>query len=151
MKKILILLIIAAFLLATSGCTESAPEVQPTPPPVPTKTKAPSPTYLPKTTMPTPEHTKSVDDNIITIKKEGFSPATLTVKKGDRVTWLNLDTSEDQALYNPTHRIRVRGVFDSQLLTPGTSGSWIFTKIGKYAYSDLIHTDLDAGYVVVEA
>jgi plastocyanin len=148
MKKILVLLLVIAFLLMTSGCTESAPEPQPTP--VPTTIKAPSRTYLPTTAMPTPETTKSVvDQNIIQIKKEGFIPSTLTVKKGERVTWLNADSTDDPALYNPTHRISVTNIFKSQLLFPGVSGSWIFTNTGVYKYSDMIHTDLQ-GTIIVE-
>jgi plastocyanin len=147
MKKILILLFVIVIVLITCGCTESAPEVQPTP--VPT-IKTPSPTYLPKTTFPTPEQTVlSVNENIISIKREGFSPATLSVKKGQRVTWLNVDTTEDPALYNPTHRIEVRNVFKSQILQPGISGSWIFDNAGVYDYQDMIHTDLKGTVTVV--
>jgi plastocyanin len=147
MKKILHLLLIIAFLMMACGCTDSTPAPQPTP--VPTTIKAPSPTYLPITTMPTPELTKSVNDNIILIKKEGFSPSTLTVKKGERVTWLNSDSTDDPALYNPTHRITIKGVFNSQLLSPGVSGSWIFSSTGVYSYSDMMHPDLQ-GTVIVE-
>jgi len=151
MKKILVLLLAAALLLVTCGCTESAPEAPSTPPPstLPTTTKAPSPRYVPTTTVPTLTQAATVNDNIILIKREGFIPANLTVKKGVRVTWLNTDTTDDQAAYNPTHRIRVKNAFDSQVIAPGTSTSWIFTKTGVYYYSDLIHTDIH-GAVVVE-
>lgn len=148
MKKILALLLVSGLLLVTCGCTEPAPEPQPTP--VPTTIKAPSRTYLPTTAMPTLETTTSVvNQNIIMIKKEGFTPSTLTVKKGERVTWLNADSTDDPALYNPTHRINVANVFKSQLLSPGTSGSWIFTNTGVYHYADLMHPDIQ-GTVIVE-
>jgi plastocyanin len=148
MKKILLLLLVAAFILVTCGCTDSAPAPQSTP--VPTATKAPPRTYLPTTTMPTQETTTSVvNQNIILIKKDGFNPSTLTVKKGERVTWLNSDTTDDPALYNPTHRISVTNIFKSQLLSPGVSGSWIFADTGVYRYSDLLHPDLQ-GTVIVE-
>jgi plastocyanin len=147
MKKILLLLFVAALILATSGCTESAPEAPPAP--VPTKTKAPSPTYLPTTAIPTMERTVSVNDNTISIKKDGFSPSTMTVKKGATVRWLNVDSTEDPALYNPTHRIKIVNVRDGQTIAPGSSWSWVFTNTGVYSFSDMVHTDLQ-GTVTVE-
>jgi plastocyanin len=147
MKKILILLLVAALFLVVSGCTDSPPEAPPTP--VPTKTKAPSPTYLPTTTIPTPERTVSVNDNTITIKRGGFSPADITVKKGATVRWVNADSTEDPALYNPTHRIKIIQVYDGQLISPGKGWSWVFTKLGVYDYTDMIHPELH-GTVTVE-
>lgn len=145
MKEILILLVVA-LLLATCGCTQSAPDPAPTPVPV---TITPSETTAPATIMPTREPTSSVSDNTITIKKEGFSPSAITVKRGSTVRWVNLDSTEDPALYNPTHRISIIGVYTAQTLSPGQGWSWIFTNTGVYAYEDLIHTDLQ-GTVIVE-
>jgi plastocyanin len=150
MKKIIFLLLVAAIILATSGCTESAPATPPATPPVPTTTKAPSPTYHPTTAMPTLEETKSVvNDNMIMITRDGFSPANLTVKKGGRVTWLNTDTTDDQARYNPTHRIRITRVYDLQVLSPGLSCSWVFSDPGVFPYTDMVHTDLHGVVTVV--
>lgn len=146
MKKILILLIVTVFILTTCGCLESTPEAQPTP--VPT-TKAPSPTYLPTTTMPTLEPTVSVNDNTITITKDGFSPATITVKEGATVRWVNTDSTDDPGYYNPTHRIKIPNVYTGPTLSPGQGWSWIFTKAGVYNYEDLVHADL-SGTVKVE-
>ena len=150
MKKILLLLLIAAVLVAVSGCTEEAPAAPaPAPTPVPTTAKAPSPTYLPKTTMPTPEQTASVNDNTIYISRDGFSPSTLTVKKGSTVRWVNVDSTEDPQLYNPTHRIKIPNVYTGQTLSPGQGWSWKFTETGVYNYQDMVHTDL-RGTVTVE-
>jgi len=146
MKKILILLVAAALLLATSGCTEPAPEVVQTP--VPT-TKAPSPTYLPATPMPTLETTPSVNDNTVQITREGYRPETIVVKRGATVRWVNVDSTEDPARYNPTHRIKIINVYTSPPLSPGQGWSWVFTNDGVYDYQDLIHPDLH-GTVQVE-
>ena len=147
MKKILILLVIVAVVVAVSGCTESAPET-PLPTQVPT-TKAPSPTYLAKTTIPTPEPTVSVNDNTIYISRDGFSPSPITVKKGATVRWVNADSTEDSALYNPTHRIKIPNVYTGQTISPGQAWAWKFTETGVYTYQDLVHTDL-RGTVKVE-
>jgi len=145
MKQILLLLVVA-FLLATCGCTQSAADVTPTPVP---STHAPSPTYLPTTAIPTLEPTSSVNDNTISIEKDGFTPATISVKKGSTVRWVNLDSTEDPALYNPTHRIKIIGVYTAQTISPGQGWSWVFTNPGVYGYEDLIHTELQ-GTVIVE-
>jgi plastocyanin len=147
MKKILILFLVVGFLLFTSGCTESAPEATPTP--TPTATKAPSRTYLPVTSMPTLERTPSVNDNTITITKTGFSPSAITIKNGATVRWLNADSTEDPALYNPTHRIKLGTVKTSPPLSPGQGWSWVFTSPGVYDYTDLIHTDIQGAVTVV--
>lgn len=147
MQKILVLLLLAVLLLAAGGCTESAPEAPP-PTPVPT-TKAPSPTYHPTTAMPTLEKTPSVNDNTVTITRDGFSPETIVVKRGATVRWVNVDSSEDQMVYNPTHRIRIQNVKDGQLISPGQGWSWVFTDQGTFAYQDMVHPDL-RGTVRVE-
>lgn len=146
MKKIFILLMAAALLLMTCGCTQSSPEPVSTPV---TATKGPSPTYLPTTTMPTPEQTESVSANTISITKDTFSPATITVKKGSTVRWVNVDSTDDPARYNPTHRIKIIGVYTGQTISPGQGWSWIFTDTGVYGYEDMVHTGLQ-GTVIVE-
>ena len=145
MKQILILLVVA-LLLATCGCTQSAADVTPAPVPA---TDTVSPTIPPATDMPTREPTASVSDNTITIRKEGFTPSTITVKRGSTVRWVNMDSTEDPALYNPTHRVKIIGVYTGQTLSPGEGWSWVFTNTGVYAYEDLIHPDLQ-GTVIVE-
>jgi plastocyanin len=149
MKKVFILLLIAALLVVATGCTDSAPESPASPAPPPATTKAPVVTPRPTTvvtTLPTPV---VVYGDTVLVKRDGFSPVNLTVKKGIRVTWLNADSTDDAALYNPTHRIKVKDVFTSQVIPPGVSASWIFTETGIFRYSDMIHPDLQ-GYVIVE-
>jgi plastocyanin len=149
MKKIIILLLAAALILVTSGCTQSAPEAPPAPVITTTMTKAPSPTYLPATTIPPPEITVSVNDNTITIKKLSVSPPSITVKKGATVRWVNADSTEDPSLYNPMHRIKLGDVKTSPPLAPGQGWSWVFTDTGVYDFTDLIHTNLQGSVTVV--
>jgi plastocyanin len=83
------------------------------------------------------------------INKSGFYPASMTVKAGSTVRWLNADSTKDPALYNPTHRISVENVVDGQLISPGQSWSWIFYQPGTYPYSDMLHPDLVGTVIVV--
>jgi plastocyanin len=146
MKKVFFLLIITALLVIASGCTQS-----PTPPqPTTTITTLPLTTGMPiVTTMPPLQKTPSVSENTITINRKGFDPAIISVKSGSIVRWVNADSTADAALYNPTHRIAVVNIQNSQLLSPGEGWSWPFDQPGSYDYSDMIHPDLKGTVIVV--
>ncbi|HUT38055.1 MAG TPA: cupredoxin domain-containing protein [Methanoregula sp.] len=146
MKKGLVLLAITAILVIACGCTQSSIPPQPTG----TITTLPLTTQTPAvTSMPTPQKTTSVSDNTIWINKTGFYPSSITVKSGSIVRWVNADSTADAALYNPTHRIAVENIDNSDLLSPGQGWSQSFDQPGSYDYSDMIHTDM-RGTVIVE-
>lgn len=150
MQKILILLAIAALLLVTCGCTDSTPEVPvTTSTPVKTPLKTTIATPPPATTIPPQETAQTVNDNTISISRDGFSPATITVKKGATVRWVNMDTTDDPGFYNPTHRIKLGTIKTSPIISSGQGWSWVFTDTGVFDYTDLVHTDM-RGTVVVE-
>jgi plastocyanin len=144
MKKCVVLFVVLVFLVIASGCTQSPTLVNPTATPTPPTTKIATATSTPTFTK-----TPSVSDNTITINKSGFYPASMTVKPGSTVRWLNADSTKDPALYNPTHRIAVLNVVDGQLISPGQSWSWIFYQPGTYPYSDMLHPDLVGTVIVV--
>ncbi|MDD4136776.1 MAG: cupredoxin domain-containing protein [Methanoregula sp.] len=151
MQKWFVLLVLAALFALVGGCTEQAPSEQPSAPaPTPTVKQTAVPHTLPTTVITTRVTTLSVSDNTITIMKNVFNPAELTIKVGSQVRWVNGDSSEDQTRYNPTHRISLGNVKDSPLLSPGQSWSWTFTKIGVYDYSDMLHTTMHGTVTVVE-
>jgi plastocyanin len=134
MRSIPVLLTLALLLLLTCGCTESPP-AQPTIT-VTTATATPSPvisTTLP-TTVITPERTASVSDNTITIVKNTFKPANMTVKVGSTVRWVNAD--------DHPHRIEFADksfTTSAFLLGSSQSASQRFDHTGTYDYSCMIH------------
>jgi plastocyanin len=70
-----------------------------------------------------------------------FSPATLTVKTGTKVSWTNKDTV--------THTVTAdQGAFNSGLLSPGNSFSFTFTQAGTYSYHCNIHHSMMATIIV---
>ncbi len=144
MKKYVVLFVVLFFLVIGSGCTQSPAPVKPTAMPTPLITQIATITVTPTFTK-----TPSVSDNTITINKSGFYPASMTVKSGSTVRWLNADSTKNPALYNPTHRITVLNVVDGQLISPGQSWSWIFYQPGTYPYSDMLHPDLVGTVIVV--
>jgi len=155
----IVIFIIALVMVLACGCTQPAPDApeQPAVTPVPTPS-APLPTASPAkvvtpmavlttgTVSPTLKNT--VSDNTIRVSKTGFDPASITVKSGSTVRWVNEDSTTDAALYNPTHRISLVTVKDSPLLSPGQGWSWVFNEPGTYDFSDMIHT-VPKGTVIV--
>ena len=144
MKKYVVLFVVLFFLVIASGCTQSPAPVKPTATPTPLITQIATITATPTFTK-----TPSVSDNTITINKSGFYPARMTVKSGSTVRWVNADSTNNPALYNPTHRISVVNVADSPLLSSGQGWSWIFDQQGTYPYIDLLHPDLAGSVIVV--
>ncbi|MGH6967811.1 MAG: cupredoxin domain-containing protein [Stellaceae bacterium] len=81
--------------------------------------------------------------NQVFISNFAFGPATLTVKPGTAVTWINKD--------NDAHTVTGVGAkpsFGSQLLDTGDSFSFTFAKPGAYAYFCKIHPTMK-GVVIV--
>ena len=85
--------------------------------------------------------------NVIEISSSGFYPATLTIKKGGTVTWINKDTEKHwpASAMHPTHTvypgsniekcgtIEEEGIFDScRGLDTGESYSFTFNEIGSW-------------------
>jgi plastocyanin len=146
MRSVPVLLTIALLLLLTCGCTESPP-AQPTVSP----TSAPvTPSPIITTTLPppgnTPPKTDSVSDNTITIEKNTFNPANMTVKVGSTVRWYTRDDHPhniefmDKAFSTSTY-----------LLVPSKpTFSQRFNRAGIYTFSCTIHPSMQ-GTITVEA
>lgn len=82
-----------------------------------------------------------VSQNEIEIKDFAFSPETLTVKVGDKVTWTNRDSVGHTATADD-------GSFDTSILSTGQSGSVTFDKAGTYAYHCTPHPKMKATIIV---
>jgi plastocyanin len=145
MTKYLVILGVMMVIAIVCGCTQPASPVQPT---TTMSVNAQTSAYPTATTMPVPQSTNRVNDNTIRIGKDGFDPVSITVKPGSIVRWVNADSTEDAALYNPTHRISIVSVKDSPLLSPGMGWSWIFDEPGSYSYNDMLHPIFEGTVIV---
>jgi plastocyanin len=87
-----------------------------------------------------------VGSNDILIKNFAFSPASLTIRTGTTVTWLNQDGAQHQIASDPV----TPSAFNSDPLADGTSYQFTFTKPGTYTYHCTIHPSMK-GTVIVEA
>ncbi|MBI4400508.1 MAG: cupredoxin domain-containing protein [Nitrospirae bacterium] len=95
----------------------------------------------------------------ISMKDRQFSPATLTVKVGEPVEWLNDDQDVHQVISGKGLQDPSLGKpLDSGTLLPGQYFIHTFTKPGKYPYMCVIHWSLQSitgqggmiGEVIVE-
>lgn len=144
MRSVPVLLTVAILLILTSGCSE-APPAQPTASP----TRVLATPSLVRTTIPIPvitaSRTASVSDNTITIVKNTFKPANMTVNVGSTVRWVNAD--------DHPHRIEFADkafTTSTFLLGASQSASQRFDRAGTFDYSCMIHPVMQ-GTITVEA
>ncbi len=101
--------------------------------PAPTLTPAPAPEPAPASGAGT-EHQ-------VTIKNFAFSPAEITIKVEDTVTWIEQDT---------VHHTTTGGIFDSGDLGQGQTYSKTFDKAGTYDYTCNYHPNMKGKVIVIE-
>ena len=144
MRSITVLLIIALLLILTSGCSE-APPAQPTVSPTTASTTLSPVITTILTPVITTSRTASVSDNTITIVKNTFKPANMTVNVGSTVRWVNAD--------DHSHRIAFADkafTTSTFLLGASQSASQRFDRAGTFDYSCMIHPFMQ-GTITVEA
>jgi plastocyanin len=76
----------------------------------------------------------------VTIEGMKSQPDTVTVQRGDRITWTNKDLVP--------HTVTSAGVFDSGAIAPGKSWSWVATAPGAHDYVCTYHPTMKARVVV---
>jgi plastocyanin len=88
--------------------------------------------------------TNSTGGSVIQVimTNRSYDPATVTVKVGDTVTWLNQDQPQHDVVAD-------NGEFKSQLFDLGQSFSFTFTQAGTYPYHCSIHPGM-VGTVIVQ-
>lgn len=109
------------------GTTNTPP---PTPAPITNPSPAPAPAPAP---APTPVPAPATYN--VTIQNFTFSPASLTVKKGDIVIWTNKDPMGHTVTGN-------NGSPSSQVLSTNGTYSYTFNSVGTFAYHCSIHPSM---------
>jgi plastocyanin len=69
-----------------------------------------------------------------------FIPETLTVKRGDRVVWVNKDPFP--------HTATAAGTFDSKDIAAGKSWTYVAGKLGEFAYVCTLHPGMKGTLLV---
>jgi plastocyanin len=70
----------------------------------------------------------------VVIQGVAYAPASLTVKRGDRVQWVNKDPFP--------HTVTARDAFDSHSIAAGGRWSYVARKAGVYAYACSLHPNM---------
>lgn len=138
---------VAAIALVAAGCNKASTTPNITPP------------VSPATTVPESTTTPPVSlQNVVTYSDAGFSPASLTVKKGDTVVFKNTASDGVHVASNPhpTHDGYpttggcVSSTFDSCATTePGQSWSFKFDIVGSWGYHNHLNPS-ERGTIVVQ-
>jgi plastocyanin len=117
MNTKLLVLFLMGIAILLSGCSSQQPTT----------------TTSPATTTPS--------GNNVEIKGSAFNPITITIKKGDTITWTNNDPV--------THTVTIPGVTDSGSIPSGQTFSFTFSNAGTFDYHCSIHTSM-TGKIIVQ-
>lgn len=85
--------------------------------------------------------TKPAGKNAVTIQNFAFSPASITIKAGDSITWTNEDSVGHSATADDAS-------WDTGVLSQGQSKSVTFAKAGTYTYHCSVHPNMKATVIV---
>lgn len=77
----------------------------------------------------------------VAIEDMRYNPQTLTVRRGDRVTWINEDLVPHTVTADD-------GTFDSHLIQPGSSWTHVARKPGEYDYKCSLHVTMKGKILV---
>jgi amicyanin len=86
------------------------------------------------------KETKGEDIVNISIQNYEYTPSTITVKKGNTVTWTNMDSVR--------HNVK-NETFNSPLISNGETFSYTFNEVGVYNYTCTPHPFMK-GTIIVE-
>ena len=110
----------------------------------PATSSTPPPTTSSSSTTSTSTNSSSTATDSVTIQNFAFSPASITVKVGTKVTWTNKDgvshsiTADTASAYAP----------DGQLFGQNQTFSFTFSKAGTYTYHCTPHPYMHGTVVV---
>lgn len=149
------ILVMLMLLLLEYGCSQGAPTDEATTQAAtaPQQQGVPEPSAPAAAAAPITEPAKQTEKTIATgtsspqeanidLKDFAFSPDSVTVKKGTKVTW----TQRDSAGHTVTS---YEGIFDSPILAKGETWSYTFDNVGAYKYYCAPHPRME-GTIIVE-
>ena len=146
MKRLLILSL--GLVLIAAACNKSNTDQtnNTTPPPATTPPVTNPPTPTPTTPNPTP-----ATDVTVNYTSSGFNPATVTIKKGTKVTFVNNSSSSMQPASAPHPSHTDYPAFDPKTaIKAGQSWTFTFDKVGSWKYHDHLNPTRFGTVVVTE-
>lgn len=116
-------------------------------------------TEPPMPTPVTPSESVSANTHAVIISDTGFTPRSLTIRKGDTVIWKNesSDASWPASAIHPTHKSYpttggcLGSTFDAcRGLAPGESWSFTFNEIGDWSFHDHVNPAWNGKIIVIK-
>lgn len=151
-----IALTLAAVSLVGAGCTAKTSTTVETPvvttPPAVTATvggEVTTPVVTTTTTVQVKDDASTAKTYTVEMAGDGFSPTSLTIKKGDTVTFKNVGSNAHwpASAPHPTHTDYPE--FDPKHeIAPGQSWSFTFEKVGTWRYHDHLNSG-ETGIIIV--
>jgi amicyanin len=144
MKKISLLALPLALLgavLFLGGCGYQNTSQSTTPATNYSAATAPATTPSSNSAATVPSPTTNQAAGAVTIQNFAFSPASLTIKKGETVTWTNQDSAPHQIASD-------NGKFQGPSFSKGQTYSFTFNDTGTFPYHCTIHPMMKATIVV---
>ena len=138
-KIVAVLMLVAVLVAACGGTSSVAPTVQPTTAPT---QPANQPATVP-TTQPANQPTSAPAEVEVKIAGFAFDPASVTVKVGTTVKWINQDSAAHTVTADD-------GSWNSGSLAKGQSFSQVFTQAGTYTYQCTVHPSMKGTVVVTQ-
>ena len=134
------------FVLSKNAGYTPAPSQTYTPP----AQQAPQPTPPPQGQSSNPTQPPANAQNIVTYTDSGFSPSTLTIKKGGTVTFKNTASDDMWIASNPHPAHTNYPGFDAKRkIAPGETYQFTFTKTGSWGYHNHLNPS-EGGTVIVQ-
>lgn len=140
-NKVVVGIVVAVIVvLAGFFLVYNKPSYSPSPQPQ-SSTPRPQKSTSPVTVQPSATNEATKEQNVITLTAGGFSPSTLTVKAGTKVSWINKSGSQAtvNSIPHPVHTNYQPLNLGS--FTDGSTISLTFDKAGTYGY----HNHLNPG------
>ncbi len=100
------------------------------------------------TPNPTPVYAK--EEAKVNITKDGFTPQTITIKRGAEVTWTNKDSKDHQVMSDPHPTHSLFGLVTDERLKTNETVTYTFEKSGTYTYHDELNPLKLKGTVIVQ-
>jgi len=149
-RNLIIFIVVVLVLVGGYSLVKSKNQSSTTAPVPSTQTQNPTtaPSAMEKSPSTEPEAMSQKEDTV-TLSAEGFTPATITVKKGDKVVWINKsgDSATVDSNNHPSHLLYPPLNLGS--FNDGEKHELVFDKAGSYGYHDHFHPSRK-GTVVVE-
>lgn len=143
MKKILIVvgvlaILVAGYLLFVKNKSSDMQMEMPV-----NQNQPSEPKTTPPVTAPSPKPAQTLPTtHAVTIQDFAFSPSSLTIKKGDKMTWTNKDSAPHTVTWD-------NGGQSSGTLKTGESYSFTFNTAGTFSYHCAFHPSMH-GKIIVE-